>query len=208
MTGDSETLPQRAGRWLALLPSLLAAAVLFALMMMTFFDVILRSTINDPIESATELTRLFMGIMVFAALPVISWRGEHIVVDLFDPLFGETAARIRDAIVNLACGGLLFWPAIRVWALAERAKNYGDVTEYLNIPQFYIAYFIAVSTFVTAVALVARGLAFLLAPGLVYRKPPADAAMTTIAGPPAHTTPRSKPKPKPEKRLFLTSNLL
>ena len=171
MTDANETSLQRAGRWLALLPSLLAATVLFALMMMTFFDVILRSTINDPIESATELTRLFMGIMVFAALPVISWRGEHIVVDLFDPLLGEKAARVRDALINLACGALLFWPAQRVWALADRAKSYGDVTEYLHIPQFYIAYFIAISTFITALALLARGLAFLFAPQLVYQKP-------------------------------------
>ncbi len=174
MTGTNETSLQRAGRWLALLPSLLAATVLFMLMVMTFFDVILRSTINDPIESATELTRLFMGIMVFAALPVISWRGEHIVVDLFDPLFGDWAARIRDAAINLACGAMLFWPAQRVWGLAGRARDYGDVTEYLNIPQFYIAYFIALSTFATALALLARGAAYLFAPDLVYRKPAAD----------------------------------
>ena len=175
MTGTTETNLQRAGRWLALLPSLLAAAVLFALMTMTFFDVILRSVLNDPIESATELTRLFMGIMVFASLPVISWRGEHIVVDLFDPMFGEKAARFRDALINLVCGAMLFWPAQRVWVLAERARSYGDVTEYLNIPQFYIAYFIAVSTFVTALALLARGLAFMFAPHLVYRKPAPEA---------------------------------
>ena len=61
----------------------------------------------------------------------------------------------------------------RVWALAERAKNYGDVTEYLNIPQFYIAYFIAFMTFATALALLARGLAFLFAPHMVYQKPAA-----------------------------------
>ncbi len=169
--GKDQTALQRAGHWLALLPSLLAAAVLFALMTMTFFDVILRSVANDPIESATELTRLFMGIMVFSALPVISWRGEHIAVDLLDPLFSGWAARLRDALISLTCSALLLWPAWRVWALADRAKNYGDVTEYLNIPQFYIAYFIAFSTFVTALALLARGLAFLFAPHLVYKKP-------------------------------------
>ncbi len=170
MTDTSgETQLQRAGRWLALLPSLLAAAVLFALMVMTFFDVILRSVANDPIESATELTRLFMAIMVFSALPVISWRGEHIVVDLLDPLFTGTMARIRDAAINLFSGALLLWPAWRVWALAERALNYGDVTEYLNIPQFYIAYFIALMTFITALALLARGIAFIVAPHLVQK---------------------------------------
>ncbi len=172
MTDTSgETQLQRAGRRLALLPSLLAATVLFLLMAMTFFDVILRSVANDPIESATELTRLFMAIMVFSALPVISWRGEHIVVDLLDPLFSRGMARIRDVVVNLLGGALLLWPAWRVWALADRARSYGDVTEYLNIPQFYIAYFIALMTFITALALLARGIAFIFAPHLVQKAP-------------------------------------
>lgn len=166
---SGETQLQRAGHRLALLPSLLAATVLFLLMAMTFFDVILRSVLNDPIESATELTRLFMAIMVFSALPVISWRGEHIVVDLLDPIFSRGLARVRDVMVNLLSGALLLWPAWRVWALADRARNNGDVTEYLNIPQFYIAYFIAFATFITAFALLARGIAFIFAPHLVQK---------------------------------------
>ncbi len=170
MTGTAHEVWRRVGRALALAPALLGAGVLFALMTMTFFDVILRSVLNDPIESATELTRLFMAIIVFSALPMVSWRGEHIVVDLLDGLFNATAARIRDAVVNLASGALLLWPALRVWQLAARAREYGDTTEYLHIPQFYIAYFIAICTFFTAAALLARGGAFIFAPSLVARR--------------------------------------
>ena len=155
--------------WVGRLPSLLAAATLFTLMVMTFMDVMLRSIINNPIESATELTRLFMAIIVFASLPVISWRGGHIVVDLLDSKFGEVASLLRDSVVNLVCGAALLWPAVRVWQLAERARQYGDVTEYLRIPQFYIAYFIAVATFVTALLLLARGVLMLIAPKVLQR---------------------------------------
>ena len=42
------------------------------MMIMTFFDVVLRSTVNTPIEAATELTRILMAIVVFSALPVVS----------------------------------------------------------------------------------------------------------------------------------------
>ena len=45
------------------------------MMIMTFFDVVLRSTINTPIEAATELTRILMAVVVFSALPVVSGRG-------------------------------------------------------------------------------------------------------------------------------------
>lgn len=148
-------------------PSWLAGAVLFALMAMTFADVVLRSAFNAPIEAATELTRLFMAIIVFASLPVVTWRGTHIAVDLLDPFFPRMLARLRDIAVDLVCGAVLFWPAMRVWTLAERARSYGDVTEYLNMPQFYIAYFIAVSTFVTAIVLVLRGVLRIFAPARV-----------------------------------------
>ncbi len=155
-------------RQLSHVPILLASAVLFLLMFMTFADVIMRSTFNSPIEAATELTRMFMAIVVFLALPVISGKQEHIVVDLADPLFTNPwAIRIRDGLINLACGVMLFWPAQRVVVLAERARDYGDVTEYLAIPQFYIGWFIAIMTFVSAIVLVARGLITLIAPQLL-----------------------------------------
>lgn len=152
----SQTKLSWAGHWLAHGPSYLAAAALFILMCMTFFDVILRSILNDPIESATELTRLLMAIIVFSSLPIVTWRSEHIIVDLLDGLFSKSMARIKGIAIDAICGILLFWPAVRVWELAGRAKSYGDTTEYLQIPQFYVAYFIATATLITAAVLITR----------------------------------------------------
>ncbi len=145
-------------------PSYLAAVALFFLMTMTFFDVVLRSTVNDPIESATELTRLLMAIIVFSSLPIVTWRGQHIVVDLLDRFFVRGFARIRNILIDGFCGLVLFWPGYRVWELAARARAYGDTTEYLQIPQFYVAYFIAVATLLTALVLVIRALISVFAP--------------------------------------------
>ena len=161
----------RIARFASRAPVLLAVVALFAMMVMTFFDVVLRSTIDTPIEAATELTRILMAVVVFSALPVVSGRAGHISVDVLDWVFTRAAARWRDVAVNLVCGAILWWPAERVVVLAERARSYGDVTEYLGIPQFYIAWFIAVFTFVTAVVLMLRGLVLAFAPGLVH---PAD----------------------------------
>ena len=138
------------------LPVWLAGVTLFALMVMTFFDVILRSVANNPIESATELTRLAMAIIVFSCLPAVSWRNGHIVVDLFDRFFTPTMARIRDSLIDLVCGALLILPGKRVIELAERSRSYGDLTEYLRIPQFYIGWFIGISVLVTALVLLLR----------------------------------------------------
>lgn len=151
---------------LAEVPLLLAALVLFAMMIMTFADVVLRSVANTPIEAATELIRIAMAIIVFAALPVISGRNEHISVDLLDRMYNPFWQRLRDAAVALACGIMLLWPAERIVVLAKRAASYGDVTEYLGIPQTYIAWMIAASTFITAIILILRGLVLLF-----WRKP-------------------------------------
>ena len=149
-------------RYVAVLPTWFAASALFILMTMTFADVILRSVFGNPIESATELTRLFMAIIVFSSLPIISWKGNNIVVDLLDPLFSRRLAIIRDIIIDLTCGVILIWPAKRVWELAERAIGFGDVTEYLPLPQHYIGWFIAVFTFATALTFLARAILLIL----------------------------------------------
>lgn len=152
------------GPWRHLLsiPTWLAAAMLFVLMAMTFTDVVLRSVVNNPIESATELTRLFMAIIVFSALPMVSWQGKHIVVDLLDPLFSRGLARVRDIIIDVACGVILIFPAKRAWELAERSRSFGDVTEYLGFPQHLTGWFIAFFAFVTALVFIIRGLSRLV----------------------------------------------
>jgi len=160
----------RLARYASTIPLMLAVTALFLMMAMTFADVVMRSALNTPIEAATELTRIMMAIVVFSALPMVSGRAEHITVDLLDPIFPDWMARWRDAFISLACGAILWWPAERVVVLAERARDYGDLTEYLSIPQFYIGWFVAVFTYLTAAALIGRGLVLIFAPSALETK--------------------------------------
>ncbi|ANP38747.1 MULTISPECIES: TRAP transporter small permease [Rhodobacterales] len=156
---------------LSKLPMFLANLSLFALMCLTFADVLMRSVFNAPIEAATELIRIGIALIVFAALPVLSAQNGHIAVDLLDgPFRRMRLERWRDAAVALICAVMLWYPAGRVVDLAERSRSYGDVTEYLSIPTFYIAYFIAAMIYVTAVALIGRGLLHLIAPHMLEAK--------------------------------------
>lgn len=155
-------------RRLSDIPVLLACTALFTLMVMTFCDVILRSVFNSPIEAATELTRILMAIVVFSVLPVVSARANHIAVDLTDGFFARfRLSHIRDGLVFLFSGVMLCWPTQRVWILAERARDYGDVTEYLAIPQFYIGWFISIFTALAAIAMIVIGVLHFLAPKLL-----------------------------------------
>lgn len=147
------------------LPVAVASIALFVLMVMTFADVMLRSIFNSPIEAATELTRILMAILVFSVLPVISARGEHILVDLTDPVFDRfNLAHWRDGTIKIVSGILMIWPVQRLYVLTARSMDYGDVTEYLAIPQYYINSFITAATALTALVLVVRGIIRLVAP--------------------------------------------
>lgn len=153
---------------LSKLPMFVANVGLFALMCLTFADVLMRSVFNAPIEAATELIRIGIAVIVFASLPVLSATNAHITVDLLDGPFRRLGLeRWRDAAVAIFCSALLWYPAGRIVDLAERARSYGDITEYLSIPTFYIAYFIAAMTYITAFALLGRGLLHLFAPHLL-----------------------------------------
>lgn len=148
-----------------LVPVVTACAALFALMVLTFCDVLLRSMLNAPIEAATELTRILMAVLVFSVLPVISVTNGHVAVDLADGIFRRLRLeRLRDGLLLILCGGMMIWPVRKTWQLAERTRDYGDVTEYLAIPVYLIGWFIACAVAVSAAAMVLSGLLRLFAP--------------------------------------------
>lgn len=146
-------------------PVWIASAALFVLMAMTFCDVVMRSSLNAPIEAASELTRILVAVMVFAVMPHVSATGKHIAVDLSDPWFARLRlSRARDGLIHLLCGAMLVWPVIRVWGLAERTRGYGDVTQYVGIPQHWTMWFIALGATLASAAMLATGLLILFAP--------------------------------------------
>lgn len=158
-------------RKLSIIPVIVACAALFVLMVMTFCDVVMRSTLNAPIEAATELTRIFVAVTVFATLPQISTTNGHIAVDLTDGIFHKLGlSRVRDGLMYILCGVAMYWPVQRVWVLAERWRDYGDVTEYLSIPQYLIGWFIAGMAAMTMVAMIITGLLMFVAPQLLVEE--------------------------------------
>lgn len=147
------------------LPLVIAGVALLALMAMTFCDVVLRSSFDAPIEAATELTRILVAVMVFSVMPHVSVTGGHIAVDLLDGLYASSrAVRLRDGIIQIVCGALLYLPIQRVWVLTDRTRDFGDVTQTLAIPQYLTMGFIAVGLTLTALAMCVAGLLTLFAP--------------------------------------------
>lgn len=156
------TRATRIGRVLQLTLEGVAGATLFGMMLLTTADVTGRYFFNSPILGTVELTQLMLAALVFLSLPVVCWRQEHISVDLLDAVFPAKLVWVREVIVNLVVTAALWVMAQRVWTLAERAFDWGDVTEFLRIPRGYLIGLIAIMLALSALLTLARAVLYLL----------------------------------------------
>lgn len=124
----------RAGHAAADALKLVASVLLFAMMLVTFVDVIGRYFFGHSLNGAYELTEVLLGLIVFAGLPIVTWRGEHVTVDLLTMRLRAVAravlARVA-AVVTALVLGVLAW---RLGVTAGDLLGYGDATVFLGIP--------------------------------------------------------------------------
>ena len=144
--------------WLARGFGLVASLALFFLMCLTCVDVVARYGFNRPVTGSTELTEIAVAVVVFSCLPVVTWRNEHIVVDLFDRFFSPRWHTARLIVIHLVCVAALGFLGQRVAVLAARALDHGELSEYLAIPVGYVIGFIAAMCWVTAALVLLFGI--------------------------------------------------
>ena len=118
-----------------------ASAILFAMMMLTFVDVIARYLINRPVRGAFEITELMLLVLIFAGLPLVTHAGEHVTMDLIDRLLGTRARYLLNRLLELFCAGLMFFLMWQMWLKAGKIAGYGDTTDILRIPVGPFVYF-------------------------------------------------------------------
>ncbi|MBR9829014.1 MAG: TRAP transporter small permease [Oceanospirillales bacterium] len=144
-------------RWLAFLLEVVSASVLFILMALTCVDVLGRYLFNSPLHGGTELTEIGLAVMVFAAMPVITWRGGHIVVDLLDRFLGSKIVKVLSLLAALVMSSSLYFLAWRIFELGERSIRRGVVTEFLGMPSGYVVQYIAIMSWATALGMITYG---------------------------------------------------
>ena len=135
----------------------LAAVALIVLMAVTCVDVFGRYFFNSPLTGSTELTEMSLAILVFAGFPVISWRNDHVVVDILDKYVSPTVDFYRLLVINLVCAVALLYMGQSVHKLGMRSLKYGEVSEYLEIPTGWTILFIAAMCWFSAALLLTVG---------------------------------------------------
>lgn len=136
--------------WLQRVFGLTAAAILFAMMMLTAVDVIARYVFNKPINGGFEVTELMLAILIYCGLPLVSARREHIVIDTFDPFFSPGFKRGLDIAAEVICTLAFAGIGALVFLRAQRIAGYGDTTNTLRLPLAPFAYVMAFMIVVTA----------------------------------------------------------
>jgi TRAP-type C4-dicarboxylate transport system permease small subunit len=134
---------------------LAAAALLFVLMALTCVDVFGRYFLARPVAGGLEITEILVAAIVFAALPLVTAREEHVMVDLFDALTPDWVLRVQyvaACLVSALVAGALAW---RLLVRAGRMMDYGDTTAVLRIPLYPLTYSMAALMGLTALVFLA-----------------------------------------------------
>ena len=131
---------ERILRWST---GLMAAMALFTIMWITLVDVTGRRFFSHSVPGGLELTEMLMVIVIFGAMPLVSWRNEHVVFDSLDSYLPEWVRDIQARVVHLVCAGTFGFLAYLMTTRANRLAEYGDTTVYLQLSIAPVAWMMA-----------------------------------------------------------------
>ena len=98
---------------------------LFAIMVLTFFDVSGRKIWSQSITGSLELTELLMVVVIFGALPLVSLKGEHVVFDSLDVVLPRLVRKIQQGLI------LSIYPQAYHLPMKTRYAKHGFVIQYV-----------------------------------------------------------------------------
>lgn len=103
------------------------------LVVITFLDVIGRQ-FGVPLAAAFELTQIAVGVMFYVALPFVTLRREHVVVDIvpIDP--DSRMGRGIGFAVDLVSAAAVAFAARQLWTQADTLAMFNSVTMFLSLP--------------------------------------------------------------------------
>ncbi|HET7362670.1 MAG TPA: TRAP transporter small permease, partial [Burkholderiales bacterium] len=146
-------MPEPERRWERRVDAVLgvaASALLFAMMCLTFVDVVARYLFNSPIRGGFEVTELMLLVLIFAGLPLVSHGDEHVTMDFIDRMLPPRAVSTLIRLVHALVAAMFFFLTWQMLIKAGRIAAYGDTTDVLRIAVGPFVYFMAAMICLTA----------------------------------------------------------
>lgn len=117
-----------------------ASTCLMGMCLMTCADVILRSTINQPIFGSEEIVSIFAVLAIGFALPYSHAKGSHVGVEIVVRLLSKRTQEFIKLITNIVA---LFLFLILTWEMfiyAQVMSHSGEVSMNLELPMYWFVY--------------------------------------------------------------------
>jgi len=117
-----------------------ASTCLMGMCLMTCADVILRSTINQPIFGSEEIVSIFAVLAIGFALPYSHAKDSHVGVEIVVRLLSKRTQDIIKLITNIVA---LFLFLILTWQMfiyARVMSHSGELSMNLELPMYYFVY--------------------------------------------------------------------
>ena len=149
----------RASRWLVRALSTVTGTMMFAMMALTFVDVVARYVFNSPLGATFEIIEFMMGVLIFSSLPLITLDRAHITVSLLDGLFRRSPLIrwTQQLFVLVFSAGAVGFIASRLWSQAETMREIQEPGEYLDFeiaPLIYLLCALSLIAFVILLGMV------------------------------------------------------
>ncbi len=146
----------RARSWPMLILSSVAALCLFAMMALTFGDVIARYFFNWPVAGGEEFQSFMLGLIIFSGVPLVTRAERHIAVRSFAALLKGRALFVQRAFVLAATGAGFAFIGYLILEQANTLREEGILSNYLDIPEAPFTYVIAGLTWIAALVALER----------------------------------------------------
>ena len=91
-----------------------------------------------------------MVAVIFAGLPLVSLKGEHVLFDSLDRWIPAALGRVQRVLVDLLSAALLLGLAWLMWVKAGEMAGYGDITAQLQLPLAPFVYLMSALCAITA----------------------------------------------------------
>lgn len=131
----------------------IAGICLILLMLIGFGDVFARYAFSASIVQREELFSILLVVLFFTSFPVITWRHEHLDVDLLDKWFAGVRRRqaqllMIDLMCAVTCAAMSYWMFDKSMRISRVGREV--MYEELGIQQSWIADAFAWSLALTA----------------------------------------------------------
>ncbi len=120
-----------------------SAFFLFLMLAITFFDVLGRYFLNEPITGAHEIIAFLLGLTIFTALPLVTKDRGHITVGMFERFYKGPVRYVIHLAVLIGTLGVVAFIGWLMYSQAETMREADFITDYLDLPQAPMVYILS-----------------------------------------------------------------